>query len=114
MGCCGKTITSDLKKSVHIAKGAANSVLKVNKELSQKRKDICGFCDKSTWLIINEYRQWMNDNNLDNYEKLEKAEMPIKKRVQGTKMFCSICKCRIDWKSSLKDEKCPLRKWSKL
>jgi len=84
MTCCGKKL---VQKATNIVKGntmlAAYSVGLLPKE---------------------KYEYWR--------QRRDVCKACEKNKWIGNKLFCSICKCFVPAKAMVKNEKCPLDKWS--
>lgn len=63
-----------------------------------------------------EYAEWLINNGKDiigNFTELEKLPaLPKMDKRDNTLMFCRLCKCELDAKCRVKDERCPLGRWS--
>jgi hypothetical protein len=82
------------------------------------RLETCRLCDESTWMTVAEYAGWIEKNGgmvkfasqidkLTSWPALPKQEYSPKK-----KLFCRVCKCWLPAKTYVKNEQCPLNKWS--
>lgn len=85
-------------------------------QISRLRLAVCRQCESSTWLKITDYAGWLKGDGIEvvkNIADLSVLPMLDKKDYQPrAKLFCRICKCWLPAKTYVKNEQCPLNKWS--
>ena len=115
MPCCKKKISNIIKGYTRFAFSKLIELPKEKYKQSDKRIRICQACDKSTWLTMIEYFNFIKENLKDIIKNIEDLtllpELPDSEYEIGKKLFCKLCKCFIPAKAWLKEEKCPLQKW---
>lgn len=89
-----------LKQGSDIIKGYVNELLDNNKDISEKRMEICRSCP----LFKDSFGGICNPNLFMNPETLEVSEY----KRNG---FKSGCGCRLKAKTTLKYAHCPLNRW---
>jgi hypothetical protein len=110
MGCCG-----GIKKGKRIVLGILMNYAKVECPETSSRIAICRTCEKLTWLTRREWTIWLWKNGirvLKNISQLEiLPELPKKPKSKNGIEFCRVCKCFLEGKTRVEDERCPLNKW---
>ena len=118
MSCCGKSAAT----AVSVAKGnllriAENAgLLPENiKELKESRIAVCDGCEMLSWYSVHEYAVWLAANAKGVLRNLsDLASLPVlEKKLQSsnTDKVCRLCKCWLNSKVLVENEKCPLNKW---
>jgi hypothetical protein len=85
-------------------------------ESTVKRAEICSQCEYRTFLPVTE---WSIDAGLDFIKTkllgMQKKDLPINHEPgEWDALWCARCKCCIEAKIRVPDEKCPLNKWPEM
>lgn len=118
MACCNQII----KKTINITQGQISALAEglFNIEILKcsdydQRIDVCNSCSKRTYYSKYEYMEYLLRNGLSitaNFVELENLPpLEYKPSRHDTLMCCRLCKCILDAKCRVQDEKCPLGRW---
>lgn len=87
----------------------------INEEAINKRRSrnqICLNCDYVTFLLVDEYTNWLKENNVSDLQNLNgTTPLPVKELRALTCKFCTHHKYDIFYFSRKEENKCPLDKW---
>lgn len=80
----------------------------------KKRLNACKQCPHHTFLKIQQYNQWIRNNGgyakfvleMDSLDQW--PDLPDCKDPANGRMFCKKCKCFLEAKANVKNEKCPV------
>ena len=119
MSCCGKTTQALASVAAGYSMFIVDDLFRLPGERSSQaniRLATCRLCGSATWLTLADYAAFLAKHKIEVVKNIADLSVlpPLNKKdyQPGAKLFCRICKCWLPAKAYVKNEKCPLNKWS--